>query len=122
MTRVSRDPGEPPLAGTTIYLDLNSNGVRDLSTVLEPDTYVAGTVLNTVSPGVTLAVLDQSNAPLSFPVTATYDSFQYAPTGRLVFAHAGREGSDLIIPLRRRRVMIRSSGEQDEPCRRTRAE
>jgi hypothetical protein len=84
-----RDAGEPPLAGTTVYLDLNNNGVRDLSTVLEPDTYVAGMVLNTVSPGVTLAVLDPSNALLPFPVTATYDSFQFAPTGRLVFAHAG---------------------------------
>ncbi len=84
-----RDAGEPPLAGTTVYLDLNNNGVRDESHVLEPDSYVAGTALNTVNPGVTLAVLDQTNALLPFAVTSTYDSFQFAPTGRLVFAHAG---------------------------------
>ena len=60
----------------------------DLSAGIEPDQFVSGTTLNAVQPGVTLSVLDSSNAPLSFPVTATFDSFKFAPTGYMVFGHA----------------------------------
>jgi hypothetical protein len=83
-----RDSGEPPLSGVVIYLDSNNNGVRDLSAGVEPDQFVHGTSLGAVQPGVTLSVLDNTNAPLPFPVTATFDSFNFAPTGRMVFGHA----------------------------------
>ena len=52
-----RDRGEPALAGWTIYLDQNHNGVRDVGTALEPDNYAEETVLNTVVPGVTVSTV-----------------------------------------------------------------
>ena len=57
---------------------------------IEPDDYAEGTVLETIHPGVTLWTTLDDNVPIPiFDVTATTDSFGYAPTGAKVFANTG---------------------------------
>jgi len=51
-----KDPDEPGLAGWTIYIDENRNGVRDVTDGnLEPDDYALGTVLDNIVPGITVS-------------------------------------------------------------------
>jgi hypothetical protein len=82
------DPGEPPLAGATIYLDENDNGVFDVDRIAEPDGFADGAVLNDAFERVTLAVANSSNVPSTFfQVQALTDSFH--STGSKVFAESG---------------------------------
>ncbi len=55
-----RDAGEPALAGVTVYIDRNNDGVLDSGGLIEPDDYSAGTQLNTIHPDVTLTAVGSS--------------------------------------------------------------
>ena len=46
-----RDAGEPAMAGVTVYIDRNNNGVLDSGGLIEPDSYPAGTELTRSTPG-----------------------------------------------------------------------
>ncbi len=84
--------GEQPIAGFSVYLDLNGNQQWDEAgvgsgqgTVIEPDEFSDEFVLNRHFPGVTLSTTDQNNVPI-FKVTANDDP--NASTGKFVFGHA----------------------------------
>ncbi len=75
------DAGESGLPGWTIYLDINHNGQLDLNQVqVEPDDFAAGASLSNPLPGVTLSVLESSQAE----VEAT-DMLGLSSTGSLAF-------------------------------------
>jgi hypothetical protein len=59
--------------------------------LIEPDDYAAGTVLDHLFPPLTLVTADANNSPMPFfPVTAVTENFLgYAPTGTKVFGNAG---------------------------------
>jgi hypothetical protein len=59
--------------------------------LIEPDDYAAGTVLDHLFPPLTLVTADANNSPMPFfPVTAVTENFPgYAPTGTKVFGNAG---------------------------------
>lgn len=58
------------------------------TTRIEPDDYAEGTVLESISPAVTLWTTLSDNVPIGiFDVSATTDGFGYAPTGVRVFSH-----------------------------------
>ena len=61
--------------------------------VLDPDSYAAGTVLNTIIPQVSLITVGPNNLPHfdpGFNVTVAEETFPFQPpTGDSVFAHAG---------------------------------
>jgi predicted outer membrane repeat protein len=79
-----KDVGEPGLAGWTIYLDKNGNGIFDSITgVVEPDSFSIGTVLNNLTPGVSLSVSGFSGAS----VTAS-NGFGAASTGSQVLGNS----------------------------------
>jgi hypothetical protein len=83
----AKDAGEPGLAGWTIFLDQNQNGVLDLnSTTVEPDNYAVGTVLDNVAPGATLTTTGGGNVYAAVPFGG------YASTGSLAFAPTAEEG------------------------------
>ena len=52
-----RDAGEPAMAGVTVYIDRNNDGVLDSGGLIEPDNYSAGTQLNTIDAQVTLTAV-----------------------------------------------------------------
>jgi hypothetical protein len=57
---------------------------------VEPDNFPEGTILNTLTPGVSLITAGRDNLPhppAPFNVTATTDNFGFAPTGTRVFGH-----------------------------------
>ena len=58
---------------------------------IEPDDYVAGTVLDQLFPALTLRTANAANEAMPFfPVTAVNENFSgYAPTGTKVFGNAG---------------------------------
>ncbi len=75
-----KDPDEPGLPGWTIYIDENRNGQHDvLNGLVEPDDYAAGTVLNTIKPGVTLTTTAGGNVFAGHPFGG------FASTGVRVF-------------------------------------
>jgi|GEM_PF-2335555 len=50
-----QDPGESPVAGATVYVDVNGNGqLDDFVTTVEPDDFPDGYEMMKVAPGVTL--------------------------------------------------------------------
>jgi protocatechuate 3,4-dioxygenase beta subunit len=67
-----RDPGEPGLAGWTVYNDVNHNGILDQTTsTFEPDNYANNQVLNHAFPGVTLTFLgDSTSSVVALPTPA----------------------------------------------------
>lgn len=70
------------------FLGSSSTSYSQFFTI-EPDNYTDGTYLTQIAPGITLSTADANNQLLPFQVTATYDSFHYAPTGSNVFGHVG---------------------------------
>ncbi|HEX5223312.1 MAG TPA: PEP-CTERM sorting domain-containing protein [Verrucomicrobiae bacterium] len=58
-------------------------------TLIEPDGFSGSTILNHVSPQVSLITAGEDNVPFPFDVTASYDGFGYTSTGTNVFGHAG---------------------------------
>jgi PKD repeat protein len=78
-----RDPGELPLAGVTIYLDLNDNGVFEFGGALEPDDYGDRQLLNTVQPDVTLTSMLRSGGPHQGGQVRAWTN-QFASTGTKV--------------------------------------
>ncbi|MCG8652401.1 MAG: hypothetical protein MI861_21350, partial [Pirellulales bacterium] len=84
-----RDAGEGPLEGVTIYLDLDDDGVLNSGSVIEPDDFEPGTILNEIDEKVTFSLLSQIGSQLPFPITAPNDAFGFAPTGSQVFGHSG---------------------------------
>jgi hypothetical protein len=80
-------PGDPGLAGVTVYLDLHNKGVLDATTA-EPDNFDDGTVLNHAIPGLSLSVADANNTPSTFfTVQARTDPIH--STGTKVFSESG---------------------------------
>jgi hypothetical protein len=55
---------------------------------IEPDNYAENTILNNISPHVSLITAGANNLAIPFDVTAKEDIFN-APTGTKVYAHAG---------------------------------
>ena len=81
-----RDPGEPGLAGWTIFVDENENGVFDfVDEVLEPDDFGNGQDVSTVDPNVTLTEVDNSNNPTGGIVSAFDVGAGSASTGTQTF-------------------------------------
>ena len=79
-----QDPGEPPLAGTAIYLDLNGDGVRQFGGVHEPDNFAEAAQVNVAVPGAVLTAINSSGTPSSGGVvTARTDA--NSSTGTKVF-------------------------------------
>jgi hypothetical protein len=80
-------PGDPGLAGVTVYLDLHNKGVLD-ATAAEPDNFDDGTVLNHAIPGLSLSVADANNTPSTFfTVQAQTDAVH--STGTKDFSESG---------------------------------
>jgi uncharacterized protein (DUF2141 family) len=81
------DASAPGLAGVTVYLDLNNNGILD-QVIAEPDNFAEGTVLNHAIAGLTLSVADANNTPSTFfTVQARTDSVH--STGTKIFSESG---------------------------------
>jgi hypothetical protein len=78
-----KDAGEPGLPGWNIDLDLNNNGVLEGGAV-EPDSFAAGTVLNTIIPQATLHAIGSTGADLA-PNTVLSSTGAFASTGTRVF-------------------------------------
>ena len=55
---------------------------------IEPDNYAENSILNNISPHVSLVTAGANNFPIPFDVTSKEDFFN-APTGAKVFSHAG---------------------------------
>jgi hypothetical protein len=85
-----RDAGEPGLAGQTVYIDLNRNGIFDsgapVTTSIEPGDFANGTELTRAVPGVTLGAITSNGA--------AFDSVK-ASSGR--FAHRLSYGAEATL-------------------------
>ncbi len=102
-----RDANELPLPGASFLVDTNGNGRHDvITTVVDPETFPAGTVLTSKIPGVTLTTTDaqlQSNDTID--VDATF-AFQGLGTRTLSqggipwFNSTGRLRMDFANPVR----------------------
>lgn len=78
------------LFATVAFASLNQG--RAQSFILEPDNYSSGAVLDHALASVSLTTAGADNLPIppvSFHVTASYDSFGFPSTGTNVFGHAG---------------------------------
>ena len=97
------DPGDPGLAGVSVYLDANANGDLDIvGSYIEPDEHDPGASLNGVLPGVTLSVADQNNVVDSGKqIVSIVDSKGLATTGDRVFGYGQ---VDFFNPLARLRI------------------
>lgn len=86
----AKQAGEAGVAGATVYLDQNNNGVLDdFVTVFEPDNFPHQQVVQNRVAGVTLTVTGNNNAQFpedTIPAEAVDDAAR-ASTGVRVFAH-----------------------------------
>lgn len=91
-----KDVGELGLEGWTIYLDINNDGQRVTNFSVEPDDYDAGTLLNTIQPGITLTALGAATNE----VYAGVPNGGYTSGGSLAFTRNGPFGWGGSIRLR----------------------
>lgn len=86
-----QDAGENGLPNFPVYVDHNANGTLDpFTTQVEPDDFSQGTVVQNLTPGVTLTVTGDNNA--QFPEdtirVTVVDDPAHRSTGTRVFAHS----------------------------------
>ena len=87
----NKNPNAMPIAMKALILlalILTSVSADAVLVTIEPDDYPDDTVLNNISPYVSLVTAGANNLPIPFGVTAKTDTFN-APTREKVFAHVG---------------------------------
>ncbi len=82
-----REANEPGMAGVTVYLDLNQNGIFDFGGTAEPDDFPPTTDLTNAFEGVTLSVANSLNQTTTLKVRSNAD--QYSSTGANTFFEEG---------------------------------
>ena len=80
-----RETGEPAMADTRLFLDVNDDGIRQVPTLLEPDDFPSGTLLNEISAAVTLQTVDGAGDGAFFGSNVIGRDSTSASTGSLVF-------------------------------------
>ncbi|QDS88043.1 Cadherin domain protein [Rosistilla ulvae] len=84
--RVTNNSAGAPIPGVTVLADTNGNGIRDvITTVIEPDSVLAGTEMTNLFPGITLSVADRSTGALKGGVSSITETIGLASTGTRVF-------------------------------------
>ena len=92
-----RDAGEPGLAGWTIYIDANENGVFDnISGGVEPDDFAIGQNISTVDPNVTLSEVPDVSSAATSDVFSMNDGGNYASTGTQSFSGTNAFWGDIV--------------------------
>lgn len=84
------DVTRQPISGLTLLADTNANGTRDvITTIIEPDSFAAGTDMTNAIPGVTLTVADRDDTLPHGTIEPRSDTRGLASTGTSVFSDDG---------------------------------
>ncbi|QDV67981.1 Cadherin domain protein [Rosistilla carotiformis] len=84
------DVSRQPLPGLTVLADTNGNGVRDvITTVIEPDNFVAGADMTNAIPGVTLTAAQRNSPYPAGTIAPRTNTVGLASTGTSVFSRQG---------------------------------